>query len=242
LKGATDEEPPGWQARFGVVAGITDRSTGSLGLSIPDPAQTVMQRMREFRVAMRPGFTALQMAHQVHGVEAIWHAGMAPGWHVRDDADGHATSQAGLLLAVTVADCVPVYLITRDSRAIALLHAGWRGVRSGMLETGLKVLTARSEASPADIVMHCGVAICGPCYEVGEEVARAVLGERAKAGKQHLDLRAELARQAESLGIEEVTVSKLCTRCDNDRFFSHRANGDGGRQIAYLGIPSAAAH
>jgi len=89
LKGATDEEPPGWK-RFGVVAGITDRSTGSLGLAIPDPAETVMQRLREFRLAMRPEFTALQMAHQVHGRDVLWHEGVAPGWNVRDDADGHA--------------------------------------------------------------------------------------------------------------------------------------------------------
>ena len=237
MKGATDEEPPGWQQRFGLVAGITDRSAGSLGLATPDPTATVMQRLRSFRVLMRPRFTALQMAHQVHGCEALWHERIAPGWHVRDDADGHATSQAGLLLAVTVADCVPVYLATRDGRAIALLHAGWRGVQGGMLQAGLKVLTARSGAAPADIVMHCGVAICGACYEVGEEVARAVLGTQARAGKQHLDLRAALARQAAALGVTEVSVSRLCPRCDNDRFFSHRANGDGGRQIAYLGIP-----
>jgi YfiH family protein len=236
LKGATDEEPPGWQQRFGVVAGITDRSTGSLGLSIPDPAHDVMQRMREFRLALRPRFAALQMAHQVHGTEVLWHEGVAPGWHVRDDADGHATAQRGLLLAVTVADCVPIYLVATDGRGIALLHAGWRGVQGGMLEAGLNVLTARSGAEPANIVMHCGVAICGACYEVGEEVARAVLGDRAEPGKQHLDLRTELARQAAALGIPEVTISKLCPRCNNDRFFSHRANGDGGRQIAYLGL------
>jgi YfiH family protein len=196
-----------------------------------------MQRLREFRASMRPRFTALQMAHQVHGCNVVWHEGVAPGWHVRDEADGHVTREKGLLLAVTVADCVPVYLVTKDGRAIALLHAGWRGVEGGMLEAGLKALTARSGAAAADIVMHCGVAICGACYEVGEEVARAVLKERAKAGKQHIDLRGELARQGAALGLTEVTTSKLCTRCDNDRFFSHRANGDGGRQIAWLGIP-----
>jgi YfiH family protein len=196
-----------------------------------------MQRLREFRASMRPRFTALQIAHQVHGTEVFWHEGVAPGWHVRDDADGHATSQAGLLLAVTVADCVPVYLVTKDGRAIALLHAGWRGVAGSMLKAGLKLLMARSGATAADIVMHCGVAICGGCYEVGEEVARAVLKDRAKPGKQRIDLRGELARQGAALGLTEVTTSKLCTRCDNDRFFSHRANGDGGRQIAWLGIP-----
>ncbi|MFI5207610.1 MAG: polyphenol oxidase family protein [Gemmatimonadales bacterium] len=236
MKGATDEEPPGWQQRFGVACGITDRSTGSLGLSIPDPARDVMKRLREFRLAMRPQFSAFQIAHQVHGCDVVWHEGVAPGWHVRDDADGHVTRQAGLLLAVTVADCVPVYLVTRDSRTVGLLHAGWRGVQKGVLYAGVMQLTHQS-TSTANVVMHCGVAICGACYEVGEEVARAVLGDRAKPGKQQLDLRAELARQAEQMGIGEVTISKLCTRCNNERFFSHRANGDGGRQIAYLGMP-----
>ncbi|MFI5281016.1 MAG: polyphenol oxidase family protein, partial [Gemmatimonadales bacterium] len=229
MKGATDEEPPGWQQRFGVACGITDRRNGSLGLSIPDPAQDLMQRLRDFRASMRPSFTAFQMAHQVHGTEVLWHEGVAPGWHVREDADGHATQQRVLLLSVSVADCVPIYLVTRDGRAVALLHAGWRGVQGSVLAAGLKTLMTRAGAAPANIVMHCGVAICGACYEVGEEVARAVLGDRAKPGKQQLDLRAELSWQATALGITEVTISTLCTRCDNDRFYSHRANGDGGR-------------
>jgi copper oxidase (laccase) domain-containing protein len=66
-----------------------------------------------------------------------------------------------------------------------------------------------------------------------------VRGHRAAAGKQRLDLRAELACQAEALGLAEVTISPLCTSCDRDRFFSHRAAPDGGRQIAYLGRPLA---
>jgi len=220
-----------------VVAGITDRATGSLGLSASDPAEQVTGRLRAFRAAMRPEFTALHMAHQVHGRDVAWHERVPPGWHVRDDVDGHATEQPGLLLAVTVADCVPVYFTTRDGRAVALLHAGWRGTAGGVLEAGVRLLCERSKASPAELVMHCGVGICGSCYEVGEEVARAVLGAEARPGKQRLDLRAALSRQGEALGIREITVSPLCPSCHNDRFFSHRANADGGRQIAYLGRP-----
>jgi hypothetical protein len=87
--------------------------------------------------------------------------------------------------------------------------------------------------------MHCGVGICGPCYEVGDEVSRAVLGPEASPGKRRLDLRAVLARQAESLGLGEISVSPLCTSCHRDRFFSHRASGGtDGRMLAYLGIPA----
>ena len=229
-----------WRERFGLVAGITQRGAGvpfSVGLSAADPAEQVSARLRAFRAAMRPGFDALQMAHQVHGNEVVWHERVAPGWHVRDDVDGHGTAQAGLLLAVTVADCVPVYLAARDGRATALVHAGWRGTAAGILEMGIELLRRRADVTAPDVVVHCGVAICGQCYEVGPEVIAAVEGRTVK-GPTLLDLRRALARRAEAAGAREISVSPLCTSCDRDRFFSHRGSGgDGGRQIAYLGKP-----
>jgi YfiH family protein len=192
-----------------------------------------MARFRAFRAAMRPGFIALQMAHQVHGREIVRHDGVAPGWHVRDDVDGHLTSQPGLLLAVTVADCVPIYLTRQDGSAIALLHAGWKGTAAGILEAGIAALAVMPSCR---LAVHFGVAICGKCYEVGPEVIQAVEG-RTVSGKSYLDLRAVLARRAEAAGVKDISISSLCTSCDRDRFFSHRASGgDGGRQIAYLGI------
>lgn len=221
------------------MAGISERGAAeapfSLGLSASDPAEQVMARFRAFRAAMRPGFFALQMAHQVHGRDIVVHEGVADGLHVRDGVDGHLTGQRGLLLAVTVADCVPVYLTNEDGSRVALLHAGWKGTAAGMLEAGIAALTA---LPPYRLTAHLGVAICGACYEVGPEVIQAVEG-RTVQGKSRLDLRAVLARRAEAAGVREVTVSSLCTSCDRDRFFSHRGSGgDGGRQIAYLGKPA----
>lgn len=230
-----------WRERFGLVAGITERGAGegfSLGFCTDEPVGVVMGRWQALRDAFRPGFVVLQKAHQVHGTTVLWHKGVGQGWHVADAADGHATMQPGLLLAVTVADCIPVYLTDRDGSAIALLHAGWRGAASRILAAGLEALREGAKVSLRDVVMHCGVGICGACYEVGEEVACAVLGEYAIAGKQRLDLRAALARQAEVLGVREVTISPLCTSCHRDRFFSHRASGGkDGRMVAYLGRP-----
>ena len=229
-----------WRERFGLVAGITERGSGApfgLGLSASqDPSEQVMARFRAFRDALRPGFDALQMARQVHGSEVIWHERVAPGWHVRDDADGHGTAQAGLLLAVTVADCVPVYLASRDGRAAALVHAGWRGAAAGILEQGIELLRRQADVMAGDVIVHCGVAICGTCYQVGPEVIEAVEGRKV-GGRKLLDLRRALARRAEAAGARDISISPLCTSCDGDRFFSHRRSGDGGRQIAYLGKP-----
>jgi len=232
-----------WPARFGLVAGITERGGGtppfSLALKSPDEsAETILTRLRAFREALGPrGFTAFQVAHQCHGVRVAWHEGVAPGFHLLDDTDGHASRQGGLLLMVSVADCVPIYLAAPGGEAFALLHAGWRGAAAGMLEAGLAVLGERAGVAARDVAMHCGVAICGKCYEVGPEVIGAVEG-RAATGPKRLDLRAALARRAREAGVRDVTISPYCTSCDRDRFFSHRASrGDGGRQLAFLGRP-----
>ena len=82
--------------------------------------------------------------------------------------------------------------------------------------------------------MHCGVGICGNCYEVGSEVAVRF----GLTGTVLLDLRALLTRQARALGIDEITVSPWCSAEGRDRFFSHRASrGRDGRMVAYLGRP-----
>jgi hypothetical protein len=177
------------------------------------------------------------LAHQVHSAQVRWHGPQEPGWLVGEGFDGHVTGETGILLAVTVADCVPIYLVDRRGRGLGLLHAGWKGVAGGMLEAGAQVLAERTGAAPGDLAVHFGVAICGPCYEVGPEVAWAVLGA-ATPGTTRLDLRAELVRRAERLGIGAVSASTLCTTCDAGRFFSHRgSHGDGGRMVAYLGRP-----
>jgi len=87
--------------------------------------------------------------------------------------------------------------------------------------------------------MHCGVGICGACYEVGPEVLPR-FDAGTDAGPQRLDLRAVLVAQAHRLGVGEVSVSPWCSAHDHDRFFSHRASGGhDGRMVAYLGRPLA---
>ena len=229
-----------WRERYGLVAGLTVRGDNggfSLGLVTEEPVGQVMGRWRAFQHAMRPAFPAVQLGRQVHGAAVRWHEGVAPGWHVAEDVDGHVAAQAGLLLGVMVADCVPVYVAAREGSAWALLHAGWRGIAAGILERGVGQVASRTGLGAADLVVHLGVGICGDCYEVGPEVVRAVEG-RTVARATRLDLRDALASRAARLGVREITRSTHCTACSRDRFFSHRgSNGRDGRMVAYLGRP-----
>jgi YfiH family protein len=230
-----------WADRYGLVAGLTTRGSAgfSLGLWSDEPVGQVLSRWRAFRATFAPRFPTLVLSHQVHGAVVQWHETLPEGWLVLDGLDGHATAERGTLLTVTVADCIPIYLAVPQKGAIAVLHAGWRGVVGGVLARAVELLKWRGFAKGSDIVMHCGVGICGTCYEVGSEVA-GQFGLPLSPAPVPLDLRAVLARQARELGIEEITVSPWCSAHDRDRFFSHRASGGrDGRMVAYLGRPKA---
>ena len=230
-----------WAERYGLVAGVTTRGVGatpfSLGLWSDEPVGQVLSRWRALRAAFQPRFPAIVLSHQVHGTAVQWHEALPEGWLLLDGLDGHATVERGTLLTVTVADCIPVYLTVPHKGAIALLHAGWRGAAAGVLERGMEVLKWRGFAKTSEIVIHCGVGICGTCYEVGSQVATC-FGLPARAAPVPLDLRAVLVSQARELGVEQITVSPWCSAHDHDRFFSHRASGGrDGRMVAYLGRP-----
>ena len=234
-------ELAGWRDELGLVAGITGRGTEpgpgfDLGLWSDAPVGEVMGRWRLFRRSFA-GFPALVLGHQVHGTE-VGSARPGEGWVLVDGIDGWVTTARGVLLTVTVADCIPVYLAV-PGRGAALLHAGWRGIAGGVLARGLERLLAETDAAPANVVMHCGVGICGGCYEVGSEVMAGCGMPCDGPGPWHLDLRRTLAGQAAALEIGRVTISARCSAHERGTFYSHRASrGADGRMAAYLGFPA----
>lgn len=238
-------EPPlyvhdGWASRFpwlvqGTTARGADGAPFDLGLFGAGAVDAALSRWRAVRHAT--GCARAVHARQVHGSRVLAHGDGPPGLLVADDADGHITTAPGVLLTVSVADCVPIFVVDPRRRAVALLHGGWRGVARGILERGLATLRSIAGSEPADLYLHLGPAICGECYEVGPEVHEA-LGLSPPPRAATLDLRAVVSRRALRLGVatERTSISAHCTRCAPDRpFFSHRA-GDTGRQMAVIGL------
>lgn len=228
-----------WAERYGLTAGITLRGQGfSLALWSDEPAGSVLNRWCAFHAAHRPAFRRLVLGQQVHGTAIAWHEEGGEGWVIREGVDGHGAEAPGILLCVTVADCVPIYLAHPATGLVVLLHAGWRGVAGGILERGIHELSARAKAPPETLVMHCGVGICADCYEVGPEVVEALTGSRP-GGPARLDLRTSLVERAARLRVSDITASPWCSAHD-EAFFSHRrSRGADGRMVAYLGRPAA---
>ncbi len=220
-------------AALGVTAFTTTRDAGTFGTAGREPVGEVMGRWWSLVESLDAYAPRLATSRQVHGNRVLVHRLTWEGWLRADAADGHVAPERGTALGVTVADCVPVF-VAHPSGACALLHAGWRGTAARILERGAAELV-RAGLDARDLRVHLGPSICGRCYEVGPDVFAQLTGQAVSAARC-VDLRAILATQAREAGIAHISVSDYCTRCDNDRFFSHRA-GDGGRMLAVIVAP-----
>jgi YfiH family protein len=224
----------------GVRAVFTTRrggfSTGpyeslNLGRLTDDAGDAVQRnRARVGELVQRP----LAMVHQVHGAK-VWPAETLSGWPNLTKGDGVFASGPELAPSVLVADCLPVAVAARG--AVAMLHAGWRGLSEGILAAGVAAVRERVGADTAvQAAIGPGIGVC--CYEVGEEVHEvfAADGPEVRRGA-NLDLAAVARAQLSRWGVEDVYDVGLCTACHPELFFSHRRDhGVTGRQagIAWL--------
>lgn len=225
----------GWAARFPrLVQGLTAREPGlRFGRGeVTEPEAVGASKDGWARLKTATGLGRLARCRQVHGAQVAWF-GDASGAEGRE-ADALVTAAEDLLLAVTVADCVPVFVVDPGRRLLGLAHAGWRGTAAGVVEATLAAF-ADLGSRPESLYVHLGPAICGRCYEVGPEVP-AALGD-VPAQSRRVDLRAVIARRARVAGVaaSQLTVSGHCTRCARQRFYSYRAGDRGRRMCAFLG-------
>jgi YfiH family protein len=220
-------------SKLGITAFTTTRDAGTFSLSGTDPIGEVMTRWTTLLRDLAGEARGIAIAPQIHGDTVLAHATSWEGFLRTRPADGHATIERGVALAVSIADCVPIFL-AHPSGPVAILHSGWRGTAAKIINEGIRTL-GNAGLPPDELHMHLGPAICGRCYEVSEDVRTQLTGEQANR-PGCVDLRALIIEDAQAAGITKITVSPHCTRCDNDRFYSHRA-GDAGRQVAVILAP-----
>lgn len=230
-----------WPAPARVKTLITTRNGGvstgphasfNLGVRAGDDAAAVARNRDILRTHLPASPVWL---HQVHGnkvVDASQIAGPA-------EADASYTCEAGIVCAVMIADCLPVLLCDANASAVAIAHAGWRGMSAGVIERALDAMNA----PPADTLAFLGPAIGPAAFEVGADVRDAFLAENPAAysafkphreGKWLADLFALARQRLAARGVTRVYGGGLCTYSDARRFYSYRRDKTTGRMAALI--------
>ena len=189
------------------------------------------------------GASSLVRLRQVHGAEVYVAGAEVPP--APPSADIVMTDCAERVVAVQVADCAPVLVATDDGRVVAAAHAGWRGTAADVAGVTIRTLQLRFDTTPSTLAAAIGPSIGPCCYEVGDDLIDAFAAhgwaDEARArwfahrdGKLYLDVWQANADQLVKGGVPRarVHVSRLCTACHPDWFYSYRRDGVGTGRLA----------
>jgi polyphenol oxidase len=190
----------------------------NLGRMTGDVVERVDENRRRLCAEIGADVGRLALNRQVHSADV--HRAR-PGQR-GEPGDGLWTDEPGLPLLALAADCLPLALVRdgAEGAAVAVLHAGWRGLLAGIVEAGVAALGTVAAACVGPAIGPC-------CYEVGEEVARPfadAFGDDVVSDRR-LDLWAAAERALRTAGVASVERVDLCTRCNPELFFSQRRTG-----------------
>lgn len=216
--------------------------TLNLGRNTADLPENVQENTE--RLCRSAGLSSDRLAasDQVHGT-AICHV-RQPG--VRNGFDALVTAERDVFLCVFTADCFPVLLFDPQNRAVAAIHAGWKGTAGNIVPKTIAAMTERFGTAPRELIAWIGTGISQAEYEVSEEVAERFPSAHCRAVGEHgqkvlLDLAAANAAQLIGAGVpgKQIERSPFCSSRDSGLFYSYRRDaGKTGRMATIIGLTS----
>ncbi|WP_028307438.1 peptidoglycan editing factor PgeF [Desulfitibacter alkalitolerans] len=246
----------------GIVHGFSTRKGGTslvpydtlnLGLHVKDKKASVIENRKRFVNTLGYSLEDSVALDQVHGnrVIVVNESDKGRGMFNYDDflasADGMVTNKPGILLTTYYADCVPLYFFDPQTNSIGIAHAGWKGT---MLKIGARIVNELHKnfgANPKDCIAVIGPSIGPCCYEVDDRVLQPmkraypnfssiIKGDEEKAFLNLWEANRISLQESGLLDIN-IYISKLCTHCSQEYFFSHRRDkGETGRMAAVIGL------
>jgi YfiH family protein len=241
------EEIPRLSHGFSVRDDISERPL-NLGYRPWDSVQRVDENRQRFLSAVNLGDSNLAMLRQVHSNRAYIIEDNSGEWN-RSEGDALITAVEKMAIAVQIADCLPVLMVDPVKRVIAAVHAGRRGTVLGILFHTIRRMECSFACRPPDLLIAVGPGIRKCCFEVGNEVidlfekefpdSGLAVPSAVRPGRFLLDLPKALEIQLDRAGVRAENRYDLgaCTRCNPERFFSHRAEGPAsGRMMAVIGL------
>lgn len=240
----------GFSTRLG-GSGSKPYDTLNLGLAVEDDPERVLDNRGRFASALGVDPARIVVPKQVHSSRVVRVGESDAGSGAFDhsnaiaDADALITDVRGLTLALHFADCVCVFLLDPENRAIGVAHAGWRGTVGKIVTAAVEAMNREFGSRPEVMLAAISPAIGRFCYEVGEEVAkqfykvfshsRQVMGQHS-TDKWRIDLKNANLILMEQAGVREenIAVNDECTCCNREDFFSYRRDGMTGRMGGWL--------
>lgn len=240
---------PDWPAPAGVSGLVSTREGGvsqgawaslNISMAVGDDPQAVAENRRRLVDALGAPIVWMNLVHGAQVVK-IGHADLS---RPRPVADAAWTDESGVACAVTAADCLPVLFSTTDGRAVAVAHAGWRGLAAGVLENTVEALVTGTGCAPGDVLAWLGPCIGAEAFEVGLDVVEAfaahghaadrfVARPRPDGEARWLADLPNLARdRLRAAGITRLSGEAPCTASGASRFFSYRRDRICGRMVA----------
>ncbi len=233
-------------SRTNVLCGFTTRCGGvspppfnslNLGTDTPDNPLNVHKNLSIVYGYLGVDENNTAIMKQVHrnNVVIVSKGGVYPS------TDGLLTSSCGILLAVRVADCIPLLLYDPVHEVAGAVHCGWRSIAAGIAREALSRMNADMETRPEDVIAVMGPSAGSCCYEIGEDITEYFQPASIirRDGKLYGDLRAELSYHLLGAGLNgnNIEIVSDCTICNENLYFSHRRNGlYSGRMMGYIMI------
>ncbi|MCF6204241.1 MAG: peptidoglycan editing factor PgeF [Methylococcaceae bacterium] len=232
---------PDWPVASNIHAAVTLRSGGvsqnafdslNLGLHVNDEPENVYKNRRILSRVLDLPSEPVWM-DQVHGIDVI----KADQRNQIEKADASYTDKKNTVCAVLTADCLSILLATIDGKKIAAIHAGWRGLFSGVVANTVNTM------GTINLVAWLGPAIGVDCFEVGQEVKNSFIKKSENFTqvftkineKKYLADIYKLAKiELASVGIKQVYGGGFCTVTDKERFYSYRRDGETGRMATLI--------
>ncbi len=199
----------------------------NLGFTKYADADEVHKNRNMFLKAVGASDERIAIGRQVHSrnVRKVTEPG------IYDESDGLLTSELDLSLIISTADCLPIFLYDGVKKVCSVVHSGWKGTRDAIVEEAVGLMIESFGSDPKDIKCGIGPSIEASCYEVSEEVA-SQFSEKflSPSGndRHYLNLKDAVKSQLLNSGIlsDNIEVSDICNRCDEENYFSYRREGD----------------
>jgi polyphenol oxidase len=214
----------------------------NLGFSSGDDLDTIKQNRKIFFDSLGISEDHLAWSKLVHGNKVLVARGPVKG----EGCDAVITNVPGVFCSVSIADCTPVLIYDKTSKAVAAIHAGWRSTASEIVMETINAMKDNYGTKGEDCLAFIGACISEVAFEVGEEVAEQFDSDvkyfNSIKQKFFVDLKKENKKQLMQMGVKEnnIEISPYCTVINNDKFFSYRKEkGKTGRMLALIGVASA---